>query len=111
MYLLQQQLYFIIFIIIIQITSASWWSLGLPSFQLWSSTQKNQEPFCSSLTFLTAEQRYYCQTNSKIFSIISRSLRQAIEECQYQFRNQRWNCSIFNQSDVFGKLVLRSKFS
>ena len=70
----------------------------------------NQEPFCSSLTFLTIEQRYYCQTNPKIFAIINRSLRQAIEECQYQFRNQRWNCSIFNQSDVFGKLVLRSKF-
>jgi hypothetical protein len=45
-----------------------------------------------------------------MFAIISRSLRQAIEECQYQFRNQRWNCSVFNQSDVFGKLVLRSKF-
>jgi hypothetical protein len=82
----------------------------LPSFQLWSSTQNDQEPFCSSLTFLTVEQRYYCQTNPKIFSIISRSLRQAVEECQYQFRNQRWNCSIFNQSDVFGKLILRSKF-
>ncbi|CAF0935210.1 unnamed protein product [Rotaria sordida] len=108
MYLLQQQQqFFIIFIIIIQTTSAFWWSLGLPSFQLWSSTQKNQEPFCTSLTFLTPDQRYYCQVNPKIFSIISRSLRQAIEECQYQFRNQRWNCSIFNQSDVFGKLVLR----
>ncbi|CAF5200631.1 unnamed protein product [Rotaria magnacalcarata] len=110
MYLLQHQyLILIILLLIIQTTAAFWWSLGLPSFQSWSSTQKNQEPFCSSLTFLTADQRYYCQTNPKIFAIISRSLRQAIEECQYQFRNQRWNCSIFNQSDVFGKLVLRSK--
>ncbi|CAF1922315.1 unnamed protein product [Rotaria magnacalcarata] len=108
MYLLQHQyLILIVLLLIIQTTAAFWWSLGLPSFQSWSSTQKNQEPFCSSLTFLTADQRYYCQTNPKIFAIISRSLRQAIEECQYQFRNQRWNCSIFNQSDVFGKLVLR----
>jgi len=108
MYLLcQQQQLLLIFLTIIQTSSAFWWSLGLPSFQLWSSTQNDQESFCSSLTFLTTEQRYYCQINPKIFSIISRSLRQAIEECQYQFRNQRWNCSIFNQSDVFGKIVLR----
>ena len=84
-------------------------SLALPTFQFWSSPQTIQEPFCSSLSFLTAEQRTYCQNNPKIFSIITRSLRLAIEECQYQFRNQRWNCSIFNQSDIFGKLSLRSK--
>lgn len=86
-------------------------SLALPSFQFWSSPQTIQEPFCSSLTFLTAEQRAYCQNNPKIFSIITRSLRLAIEECQYQFRNQRWNCSIFNQSEIFGKLSMRSKQS
>ena len=88
-------------------------SLGLPSFPQWS-TQARLQPtehkhFCSSLTFLTVEQRHYCQTNPKIFAIIHRSLRLAIDECQYQFRNQRWNCALFNQTDVFGKLVLRSK--
>ncbi len=91
-------------------------SLGLPSFQLWSSSSfrshqqpLEQEQFCSSLTFLTTEQRLYCQTNPKIFAIIHRSLRLAIDECQYQFRNQRWNCSLFNQINFFGKLILRSK--
>lgn len=107
MYYLRLQNLILIYLTFIQTSSAFWWSLGLPSFQLWSSSQTDQEPFCSSLTFLTIEQRYLCQTNPKIFAIISRSLRQAIEECQYQFRNQRWNCSIFNQSDVFGKLILR----
>ncbi|CAF0850314.1 unnamed protein product [Adineta steineri] len=108
MYLFQQQQFIIIiFIAFVQVSSAFWWSLSLPSFQLWTSTQNDQETFCSSLTFLTLQQRYLCQTSPKIFTIISRSLRQAIEECQYQFRNQRWNCSIFNQSDIFGKLILR----
>jgi hypothetical protein len=85
-------------------------SLGLPSFQFWSSSQSlEQKQFCSSLTFLTLEQRLYCQTNPKVFTIINRSIRLAIDECQYQFRNQRWNCSLFNQPDLFGKFILRSK--
>ncbi|CAF4014732.1 unnamed protein product, partial [Rotaria sp. Silwood1] len=88
-------------------------SLGLPSFQLWTSFSKSnqsleQKQFCSSLTFLTFEQRSYCQINPKIFSIINYSLRIAIDECQYQFRNQRWNCSLFNQPKIFEKLILRS---
>ena len=85
-------------------------SLGLPSFRTWSSTTQLQKPSCSSLTFLTPEQRYYCQSNPRLFSIIGRSLQRAIEECQYQFRNQRWNCSIFDQSNVFGRFVFRSEF-
>lgn len=102
-----QPISLLIFFTLIPTMSAAWWSLALPSFQFWSSPQTIQEPFCSSLTFLTAEQRAYCQNNPKIFSIITRSLRLAIEECQYQFRNQRWNCSIFNQSEIFGKLSMR----
>ncbi|CAF0873340.1 unnamed protein product [Adineta steineri] len=103
-----QQIIFIL-IIIVQSSYGFWWSLGLPSFQLWSSSHRSleQNQFCSSLTFLTVEQRYYCQTNPKIFTIINRSLRIAIDECQYQFRNQRWNCSLFTQPDLFGKLILR----
>ncbi|CAF3648647.1 unnamed protein product [Rotaria socialis] len=106
-----QQLVFI-FITTIKITSAFWWSLGLPSFKLWSSQPAanqllEKDQFCSSLKFLTPEQRSLCQTNPKIFSIIHRSLRLAIDECQYQFRNQRWNCSLFNQPEILGKLILR----
>ncbi|CAF1115973.1 unnamed protein product [Rotaria sordida] len=96
----------LLFITIITNSYAFWWSLGLPSFQNLNQSFEEKQ-FCSSLTFLTYEQRLYCQTNPKIFSIINRSLRMAIDECQYQFRNQRWNCSLFNQPQIFGKLILR----
>ncbi|CAF0776669.1 unnamed protein product [Didymodactylos carnosus] len=84
-------------------------SLGLPAFQLWSLQQPSFEhqQFCYSLTFLSNEQKHYCHTNPKMMRVISRGVAMAIDECQYQFRNQRWNCTIFNSSEVFGKIVLR----
>ena len=95
----------IIIIDFIGISNIPFRSLSLPSFRQWKSTSnliENQQ-FCSSLTFLTVDQRVFCSQNPKIFSIIHRSLRLAIDECQYQFRHSRWNCSIFDE----GKLVLR----
>lgn len=89
-------------------------SLGLPSFKLWTPSSPSQSfeqmQFCSSLTFLTIEQRLLCQTNPKIFAIIHRSLRLALDECHYQFRHQRWNCSLFDQSNSLGKFILRSNY-
>ena len=45
----------------------------------------------------------------KLLDVISRGASMGIEECQFQFQNRRWNCSTFNNTDVFGNLVKTSK--
>lgn len=33
-----------------------------------------------------------------------------IKECQYQFRNRRWNCSTVDNSSVFGRVMQIGEF-
>ncbi len=66
--------------------------------------------FCNNSTILsTPIQRKLCNTNEKIVNVIAKSAASAIEDCQYQFRYRRWNCSIFNSTQVFGRLLGTSK--
>ena len=73
------------------------------------SSSIESKKFCSSLSLLIVEQHQHCEISPKLFSIISHRLRMTVDECQYQFRNQRWNCSLFDPPEIFGKLLLRSK--
>lgn len=66
--------------------------------------------YCQSYRVLNSPvQRQLCLKNEKIVGIFARGAKLAIEECQHQFRFKRWNCSIFNRYNVFGRLALTSK--
>jgi len=57
---------------------------------------------------LRRKQRRLARENSGLLEAIARGANMAINECQYQFRNQRWNCSTKNFSkgkNLFGKIV------
>jgi hypothetical protein len=55
-------------------------------------------------------QRKLCKKNAKLIDIMSRAAKLAIEECQYQFKFKRWNCTIFNRTNIYGGLTqTRSK--
>lgn len=68
--------------------------------------------YCRNINVLTSPvQRKLCQRNVKIVEIVARAAKLAIDECQHQFKYKRWNCSIFNDTNVFGKLMQTSKIS
>ncbi|XP_066253859.1 protein Wnt-1 [Euwallacea similis] len=57
---------------------------------------------------LRRKQRRLARENTGLLEAIARGANLAINECQYQFKNQRWNCSTKNFSkgkNLFGKIV------
>ncbi|XP_018568874.1 protein Wnt-1 isoform X1 [Anoplophora glabripennis] len=59
---------------------------------------------------LRRKQRRLARENPGLLAAIAKGANSAIHECQYQFRNQRWNCSTRNflrGKNLFGKIVDR----
>ncbi|XP_072307755.1 protein Wnt-4a isoform X2 [Eucyclogobius newberryi] len=50
-------------------------------------------------------QRQICKRSVEVMDAVRRGAQLAIDECQYQFRNRRWNCSTLESMPVFGKVV------
>lgn len=66
----------------------------------------------TSLTLLRNKQRRMIRENPGVLQAISRGVNMALQECQHQFRNRRWNCSTKNfltGKNLFGKIVDRGK--
>lgn len=61
---------------------------------------------------LRRKQRRLARENPGVLLAVARAANQAISECQYQFRNRRWNCSTKNflrGKNLFGKIVDKGK--
>ncbi|XP_037080983.1 protein Wnt-4-like [Pollicipes pollicipes] len=86
--------------------NATWWLLGMQSsidLQMTSNTYQNT---CQKLHYLVARQRELCGLDRNILQSVGRGAKTGIEECQWQFRGYRWNCSTFNNNtSVFGGVV------
>ena len=67
---------------------------------------------CRDLKYLRSSvQQKLCVRNTKVISIMGRGARQAMDECKYQFKFKRWNCTTFKQpQNVYGSVTrLKSK--
>ncbi|KPM09690.1 Wnt-5b-like protein [Sarcoptes scabiei] len=61
--------------------------------------------YCSELNGLSKGQTQLCNLYQDHIPHIGRGARLGINECQYQFKSQRWNCSTVDDSSVFGHVL------
>ncbi|KAL8202761.1 UNVERIFIED_CONTAM: Protein Wnt-4 [Gekko kuhli] len=62
---------------------------------------------CESLKGLAEEQVRMCHRQVEAMDTVKRAAELALEECQHQFRDRRWNCSTLQGLPVFGKVILQ----
>ncbi len=69
----------------------------------------SDEETCEKLRGLIQRQVQICKRNVEVMDAVRRGAHLAIDECQFQFRNRRWNCSTLESVPVFGKVVTQGK--
>ncbi|XP_028824246.1 protein Wnt-4a isoform X2 [Denticeps clupeoides] len=65
----------------------------------------SEEETCEKLRGLIQRQVQICKRNLEVMDAVRRGAQLAIDECQFQFRSRRWNCSTLETVPVFGKVV------
>ncbi|KAB7505037.1 Protein Wnt-2b, partial [Armadillidium nasatum] len=73
------------------------------------SSPSSAKVICNNIPGLVRRQRVLCERNTDLMLAVAEGASLGIKECQFQFRNAKWNCSIFpRDSSVYGRQVLRS---
>ena len=58
---------------------------------------------CNKIPGLAPRPRAICQSRPDAIIAIGEGAQMGINECQYQFRFGRWNCSALGEKTVFGQ--------
>ncbi|KPP72349.1 protein Wnt-7a-like [Scleropages formosus] len=58
---------------------------------------------CNKIPGLAPRQRTICQSRPDAIIVIGEGAQMGVDECQFQFRHGRWNCSALGERTVFGK--------
>lgn len=66
---------------------------------------------CNKIPGLAPRQRAICQSRPDAIIVIGEGSQMGLDECQFQFRNGRWNCSALGERTVFGKELKVGKCS
>jgi len=62
---------------------------------------------CAALPGLVSRQIQVCQAHPNTIHSVSDGARKGIQQCQYQFRNERWNCTTQDEQNIFGSTLDR----
>lgn len=78
----------------------NWMYLGV------SSITAPKENSCSNFPGLVDKQKnLLCIQNPQALKSVSEGAKKAIYECQAQFRNERWNCTLSSNYSIFGHVL------
>ena len=61
------------------------------------------------MTGLVKRQKMVCKRNLEVMDAVKNGASMAVEECRYQFKDRRWNCSSVIESTVFHSMVNTGK--
>ena len=64
---------------------------------------------CSKFKGLSKGQAQLCLLYKDHIPHIGKGAREGIEECQWQFKDSRWNCTTVDDSSVFGPILVTGK--
>ena len=64
---------------------------------------------CEMLPGLVNKQIQVCKRNLEVMDSVSTGANVAIQECQNQFSNRRWNCTTVLNGPVFGRVLENGK--
>jgi hypothetical protein len=64
-----------------------------------------REDLCHIKYGLNHRQIRFCQRNEYIMPFIHFGTNLALEECQIQFKNRHWNCQLFHENQLIGKIL------
>ncbi|XP_019892373.1 protein Wnt-5 [Musca domestica] len=60
---------------------------------------------CYLVDGMSYGQKKQCVLHTSVMPAISRGARATIQECQFQFKNRRWNCTTTEDNTVFGPMT------
>lgn len=78
-------------------------SLSLLGRALSSVVALGANIICNKIPGLAPRQRAICQSRPDAIIVVGEGAQMGINECQYQFRYGRWNCSALGERTVFGQ--------
>lgn len=73
------------------------------------SLEFGAEMVCGRMGGLSKRQREICKSSPEAMIAISEGIRLAMDECHYQFRHHRWNCSVLNKKHPMGYVITVGK--
>ena len=74
-------------------------------FLLGSVGSQKSASLCKKIKGLSNGQKKLCMLYTDHMMHVGRGASTGIGECQYQFKDHRWNCSTVDDSTVFGPIL------